>query len=170
SQDNGGGVYEKVRPRKWIVGFGRPAFDDQAPVLGHGTIIPDQEAEMATVVPRTQGGYIVVQGDGGAFADPDGIAPFKGSIPQDPSIKLGGNMVGGAWTESGQGYWLVAQDGGVYAFGDAEYRGGFNTLPPEVRGSRYAIGVVRTGPASYRVITFDPSGDDTRYDHYDFGG
>ena len=170
SQDNGGGVYEKVRPRKWIVGFGRPAFDGQPPTVGHGTIIPDQEAEMATVVPRAQGGYIVVQGDGGAFADPDGLAPFKGSIPGDPGIQLGGNIVGGAWTESGEGYWLVAQDGAVYSFGDAEYQGGFNGLPAEVRGSRYAVGMARTGPRSYRVITFDPSGDESRYDHYDFGG
>jgi hypothetical protein len=167
SQDNGGGVYEKVRPRKWVVGFGRAAFDDQAPTLGHGTIIPDREAEMATIVPRPQGGYIVVQGDGGVFTD-GVLAPFKGSVPGTPEIKLGGNVVGGAWTESGEGYWLVAQDGAVYGFGDAVYHGGFNTYPPEVRGSRYAVGMVRTGPSSYRIVTFDPSGDDSRYDHYDY--
>ncbi len=121
---------------------------------------------MAAVITRPQGGYIVVQHDGGVFAY-DG-APFCGSIPGRPEIKLGGNIVGGAWTESGQGYWLVARDGAVYAFGDARYLGGFNTEAAATRGRRYAVGIVRTSRSSYRVITFDPSGDRTLFDGYDY--
>ena len=168
SQDNGGGVYERRRPRSIIVGFGRPAFDGASPALGLGTIVSDKEAEMAVVVTRPQGGHIVVQVDGGVF-NYDG-APFKGSVPGDPSIKLGANVVGGAWTESGEGYWLVARDGAVYSFGDAKYHGGFNAETPATRGGRYAVGMVRTGPASYQVVTFDPSGDKTRYDVYEYSG
>jgi hypothetical protein len=166
SQDNGEGVYERLRPRKWIVGFGRPAFHNGPPTLDKGTIIPDEEAEMAYVVPRPQGGYIVVQHDGGVFSY-DG-APFHGSIPQHPEWKLGGNVVGGAWSESGEGYWLVARDGAVFSFGDAMYCGGFNAETPATRGKRYAVGMVRTSPKSYRVVTFDPSGDDSRYDGYEY--
>jgi len=28
-----------------------------------------------------------------------------------------------AFTPSGKGYWITAQDGGVFAFGDAEFKG-----------------------------------------------
>src|SRR5437879_13381863 len=119
---------------------------------------------MSTVVTRPQGGYMVVQHDGGVFCY-DG-APFLGSIPQHPEWKLGGNVAGGAWSESGAGYWLVARDGAVYAFGDAGYYGGVNTETPQTRGSRYAVGIARISPKSYRIITFDPSDDGTPYDGY----
>jgi hypothetical protein len=167
SQDNGGGVFEKSRNRNVIVGFGRPAFADQQPTQGQGTIVSEEDLEMGAVIPRPQGGYIVVQNDGGVFTYEG--APFHGSIPGQPEITLGGNVVGGAWTESGEGYWLLAKDGAVYSYGDATYAGAFNTEPPEVRGGRYAVGMVRRGPQSYRIVTFDPRGDDTRYDHYDYG-
>jgi CHAP domain-containing protein len=166
SQDNGGGVYERVRPRAWIVGYGRPAFNNEPSVLDNGIITSDEETEMAAVVTRLQGGYIVVQHDGGVFAY-DG-APFLGSVPGTPGIKLGGNVIGGAWTESGRGYWLLARDGAVYAFGDARYMGGFNAEAPATRGGRYAVGLVRTSPNSYRVVTFDPSGDGSTFDGYEY--
>ena len=166
SQDNGGGVYERVRPRRWIVGYGRPAFGNSAPTLGTGVVTGEKEVEMPVVIARPQGGYIVVQHDGGVFAYEG--APFHGSIPQNPRIKLGGNVVGGAWTDTGEGYWLVASDGAVYAFGDALYCGGFNAEKLATRGRRYAVGMVRTSPKSYRVVTFDPSGDASPYDAYEY--
>jgi hypothetical protein len=166
SQDNGGGVYIRYRPYDIFVGFGRPAFNDEPPTKGIGILVDDQEMTMATVIQRPQGGYIVVQHDGGVFAYDN--APFRGSIPGDPKIKLGGNVIGGAWTTSGNGYWLLARDGAVYAYGDAEYYGGFNAEPKETRGGRYAIGMACTGPTSYRVVTFDPSGDKSPYDGYDY--
>jgi hypothetical protein len=131
-------------------------------------IVDDQEMTMATVVARPQGGYIVVQNDGGVFAYEG--APFLGSIPGNPKIKLGGNIIGGVWTGSGNGYWLIARDGAVYAFGDAQYFGGFNAEPREVRGGRYAVGIVRMGEIWYRIVTFDPSGDKSPYDFYDYKG
>jgi hypothetical protein len=127
---------------------------------------PDEEEVMATVITRPQGGYIVVQPDGGVFAQAP--APFCGSIPERHDIKLSSPVVGAAWTESGQGYWLVGRDGAVYAFGDAQYAGGFNAEPTSARGGRHAIGISRTGPRAYRIVTFDPSGDATRYDGYEY--
>jgi CHAP domain len=159
SQDNGGGVYERMRPMSIVVGYGRPPFDT------HVEPQDDKEAEMGAVVPRPQGGYIVLTNEGGVW--PFDGAPHLGSVPKLGNVKLGGNIVGGAWTESGQGYWMVARDGAVYAFGDAVYAGGFNQESAETRGGRYVVGMVRTGARSYRVIAFDPS-DATKYDGYDY--
>jgi hypothetical protein len=33
-----------------------------------------------------------------------------------------------ATTPTGQGYWLVASDGGIFAFGDAPFRGSTGAL------------------------------------------
>jgi surface antigen len=167
SQDNGGGVFRRVRPAAWAVGYGMPAYDEAPATLGSGVLLPDEEHEMAMVVTRPQGGYIVIAHDGGVFTF-DG-APFHGSIPGRPDIKLGGNIVGGAWTQSGEGYWLTARDGGLYAFGDAVYPGqAFNTESDEARGRRYVIGILRTGPQAIRQITFDPGDDGSPYDGYDY--
>lgn len=167
SQDNGGGVFRRARPTGWVVGYGIPAYDDAPPTVGNGILLPDEEHEMAVVVPRPQGGYIVVAHDGGVFTY--GAAPFFGSIPQHPEWKLGGNIVGGAWTDTGQGYWLTARDGAVFAFGDAVYPGkAFNTESADTRGSRYVVGMLATGPQSIRQVTFDPTNDGTPYDGYDY--
>jgi surface antigen len=122
SQDNGGGVFRRVRPTAWAVGYGMPAYDETPPTLGDGVLLPDEEHEMAVVGPRPQGGYIV-----------------------------------------------VGHDGGLYAFGDAVYPGrAFNTETAEVRGRRYVVGILRTGPQAIRQIAFDPSNDGSPYDGYDY--
>jgi len=54
-----------------------------------------------------------------------GDAPFEGSTG---SMDLNRLVVGIAATPSGQGYWLVASDGGVFAFGDAGYYGSSSGL------------------------------------------
>ena len=38
-------------------------------------------------------------------------------------MKLNKPIVGMATTEAGDGYWLVASDGGVFSFGDAQFWG-----------------------------------------------
>jgi len=38
-------------------------------------------------------------------------------------------IVGMAATPSGDGYWLVAADGGIFAFGSAPYEGSTGGLP-----------------------------------------
>ena len=47
-------------------------------------------------------------------------AGFRGSTG---SIRLNKPIVGMAATPSGDGYWLVASDGGIFAFGDAAFSG-----------------------------------------------
>jgi hypothetical protein len=53
---------------------------------------------------------------------PHGGAPSFGS-PAQSRIKLAKPIVGMAATPDGQGYWLVATDGGVFSYGDAKFYG-----------------------------------------------
>ena len=55
--------------------------------------------------------------DGGVF---NFNAPFEGSMG---GKHLNAPIVGIAATADGGGYWLVAKDGGVFAFGDAKFYG-----------------------------------------------
>jgi hypothetical protein len=52
-----------------------------------------------------------------------GAAPNRGS----PAPVLQAPIVGMDATPTGKGYWLVASDGGVFAFGDAKYHGGMGS-------------------------------------------
>jgi hypothetical protein len=112
---------------------------------------------------RPQGGYIVVGGDGGIFAY-DG-APFNGSLG---GTVLNNPIIAAAYTPSGNGYWLMDNQGAIFSFGDAAYHGGFNALPPETKGNRKPIGIVAKGNG-YRVVAFDSSNDGSPFDGYDFG-
>jgi hypothetical protein len=83
-----------------------------------------------TVSP-TGGNVWTVGDDGGVFAasiNPNGInqapplAPFYGSLP-GLGITPAAPIVGISATPDGRGYWLVGEDGGVFAFGDAVFHG-----------------------------------------------
>lgn len=113
-------------------------------------------------VSRSQGGYIVVGGDGGVFTYD---ADFHGSLG---GVALTSPIVSGAWTPSGGGYWLMAADGAIFAFGDAVFKGGFNALTPAQKGNRKPIGIVAKGNG-YRIVTLDPSNDGSPFDSYEFG-
>ena len=76
------------------------------------------------------GGYWLVASDGGIFSFGD--APFFGSIPGlgfapagTPGAvkKLNAPIVGMVPSADGGGYFMVASDGGVFAFGDAQFEG-----------------------------------------------
>jgi hypothetical protein len=72
-------------------------------------------------------GYWLAAADGGIFAFGD--AGFHGSAGLQSvrhrlvGTRLAAPIVGIAATSDGQGYWLAGADGGVFAFGDASYRG-----------------------------------------------
>ncbi len=75
------------------------------------------------------GGYWLVASDGGVFAFGDagfyGSIPGLGLSPADSPIlpRLNAPIVGIVPSHGGRGYFLVAADGGVFAFGDAKFEG-----------------------------------------------
>src|SRR5262245_11198261 len=54
-----------------------------------------------------------------------GPAAFHGSVAQ---LAINSSVVKIAATPSGQGYWLVGADGGIFAFGDARFAGSTGAL------------------------------------------
>ena len=56
-------------------------------------------------------GYLVIAADGGAFAF--GSARFRGSVA---GARLNGPIIDGAMTDTGDGYWMLGLDGGVFGF------------------------------------------------------
>ena len=60
--------------------------------------------------------------------DPAGVVtgnPHHGDLR---GLRLNAPIVAAASTVTGNGYWLVASDGGVFSFGDASFRGGLGHL------------------------------------------
>src|SRR5207253_3084398 len=55
-----------------------------------------------------------------------GDAAYEGSTG---GLTLNRPIVGAASSRPGRGYWLVASDGGVFAFGDAAYEGSTGGMP-----------------------------------------
>jgi len=61
-----------------------------------------------------------------ATITPDSVTPFGTAVGAAPGTTLTGlaaGIVGIPATPSGNGYWLVAADGGVFSFGDATFHG-----------------------------------------------
>lgn len=78
---------------------------------------PVPSPPMAIVACPT-GGYWIVTGEGGVYAF--GKAPFLGSLS---GIPISAPIMSASATPSGQGLYLLGQDGAVYAWGDATYEG-----------------------------------------------
>ena len=125
------GGYWEVGADGTVYPFGAPSFGDLAgrrlnsPVVGMAAT-PDG------------GGYWLVAADGGVFAFGD--AQFHGSAG---SLVLNSPIVGmdaasatptpdgagaGAGAGAGGGYWLVAADGGIFAYGDAPFYGSTGSM------------------------------------------
>ena len=80
-----------------------------APALGN---TPGLTAPASAIVASPDGaGYTVFSVDGGAFAF--GSARFHGSVA---GSRLNGPIVDAALTASGDGYWMLGRDGGVFGF------------------------------------------------------
>jgi hypothetical protein len=58
-------------------------------------------------------------------------------------------IVGMAPAPSGQGYWLVASDGGMFAFSDAQFFGSLGNQPP----ASPVTAMESTGDSGYWIIT-----------------
>ena len=96
------------------------------------------------------GGYLVTSADGGAFAF--GTAQFHGSVA---GARLNGPIVDAAMTASGDGYWMLGRDGGVFGFpGPGLPPGGTPhlTVTPILSGLEHPVGS-RIPPRRLAAVT-----------------
>jgi len=91
-------------------GFGDAAIPGQE-VVSHPTIVDVAASAWSQGAWITHSyGHVSTHGDATSY----------GGLPPMP---LQGRITAAAITPSEQGYWLLGEDGGVFAFGDAPYRG-----------------------------------------------
>jgi len=166
TQDGGG--YWLIGSDGGVFGFGDAKFDGSVPqVLKPGEHLAAPIVGVAAT--PDGGGYWLVGSDGGIFSFGD--APFAGSVPGAlKGKKLNAPVVGIAASPgsinpstggfSGDGYWLVASDGGVFAFGDAKF---FGSVPGALKAGQHLnapiVGVaVGPGVANLSTFTLDSDG------------
>jgi hypothetical protein len=92
----------------------------------------------------------VFHGDVAAFLDLCGLA---GGAPAQQ--RKGHNMISATSTQ--KGYWCAKPDGSVFAFGDAQYRGGANAPNDLTQGDTEIIGIAGCGTDGYWLYNSDGS-------------
>ena len=114
----------------WLVGSDGGIFTfGSATFYGSTGNLKLQRPVVGITPTASQGGYWLVASDGGIFAFGD--AGFYGSIPGLGMAPTGSGLpgalnapiVGMVPSADGGGYFMVARDGGVFAFGDAQFEG-----------------------------------------------
>jgi hypothetical protein len=114
----------------WLVGTDGGIFSFGAAAF-HGSMggIPLQRPVVGITPTASRSGYWLVASDGGIFSFGD--SAFYGSIPglglhpagsRLPN-SLNAPIVGMVPSSTGHGYFMIASDGGVFAFGDARFAG-----------------------------------------------
>ncbi|MHB1763756.1 MAG: hypothetical protein ACYCS4_13650, partial [Acidimicrobiales bacterium] len=105
---------------------------------GASTVVVDTDSSGVATAPAfvantIPGGYVVIASTPGvsrpaAFALVNEVNPPT-SEPVSSGASLAAPVVGIASTPDGRGYWEVASDGGVFAFGDAQFYGSMGAKP-----------------------------------------
>ncbi|MGH9093474.1 MAG: hypothetical protein ACRDZR_19135, partial [Acidimicrobiales bacterium] len=159
------GGYWEVAADGGIFAFGNAAF--------HGSMggTPLDKPIVGLAVDPATGGYWEVASDGGIFAFG---APFDGSMGgtplNQPIVGMAPTPTGGGAASDGAtsgGYWEVAADGGIFAFGNAAFQGSMGGTPLDRPIVGLAVdpapaaatthGIVQTGPTSGTVATVGSS-------------
>ncbi len=123
------GNYEERAPKvqqldatRWLIHHltERGHLSPRAPVLGHRDVPGSRTACPGAKL------YALLN---------DIRIPWGGTMPADDPNRPNVNapIAGIAATPSGQGYWLVGMDGGVFAFGDAQNFGNVEYVKPDDR-------------------------------------
>jgi hypothetical protein len=157
----------------WLVGSDGGIFTfGSAPFYGSTGSAHLQRPVVGMTPTSNRNGYWLVAADGGLFTF--GNAVYFGSVPglgiapagtAGTSNRLNAPIVGMVPSSDGGGYFMVASDGGVFAFGDAKFEGSCPAIGgcagqavavmPDASGNGYWL-VTATG----HVYTF---GDATNY-------
>jgi IPT/TIG domain len=142
----------------WLVGSDGGIFTfGSAQFYGSTGSLRLQRPVVGITPTRDRGGYWLVGSDGGIFAFGD--AGFHGSIPGVGLSPAGSGgphslqapIVGMVPSTDGGGYFMVASDGGVFAFGDAHFEGSCPGIGGCV-GAAVAVAPDATGNG-YWVVT-----------------
>ena len=114
----------------WLVGGDGGIFSFGSAVFHGSTGSLKLSRPVVGITPTpSNNGYWLDASDGGVFAFDTGFygsIPGLGILPADypgPGRKLAAPVVGMVPSSTGQGYFMVASDGGVFAFGDAAFEG-----------------------------------------------
>jgi len=120
-----------------------------------------------TGVPGLKYGVLGLNADGAVYAvhgpNPSDYAQTYGSMAGRPFV---GSMVGITSTPDGKGYWMVASDGGVFAFGDATFEGSMSgkqlnapvvAIAATPDGKGYWLASADGGVFAFGDATFDGS-------------
>jgi hypothetical protein len=114
----------------WLVGSDGGIFTfGAAKFYGSTGSLPLQRPVVGIVDTSDHGGYWLVASDGGIFSFGDtqfyGSLPGLGLHPAGSGLpnSLNAPIVGVVPSYSNHGYFMVASDGGVFAFGDATFEG-----------------------------------------------
>lgn len=172
----GNRVQEQSRSRSNVLAFFHPPYGSGAPSgpIPVSVQSPDPALFIAmiwlarrhTMLDSVPTGGIIVARPDGAVDCFDG-ALFFGSMA---GKKMNAPIVGIASTSSGNGYWLLGEDGGIFCFGDAMYQGpmlkymkqwgiGLGTQSP-------FIGIRRgSGDKEYVLVTDSPTDTQARLYH-----
>ncbi len=90
------------------------------PIPPGPSVRPSATRRLRTGVALAGTGLSLLIGLAGLFA-PSGAA--SASLPSGKGVVLRAPVVGAAATPDGQGYWVGAADGGIFAYGDARFYG-----------------------------------------------
>lgn len=165
-------VEMQIRPLGEVLAFFRPPYSSAVP-SGSIPVTVQTPLTPITFIPRRHTMLDSVPNGGIIAARPDGAvdcfegARFFGSMS---GKKMNAPIVGIAATSSGNGYWLLGEDGGVFCFGDALWQGpllkyvkqwsiGLGTQSP-------FIGIRRgSGDKEYVLVTDNPTDTQARLYH-----
>ncbi|ACU54889.1 Ig family protein [Acidimicrobium ferrooxidans DSM 10331] len=154
--------YDLVAADGGVFSFGDAGFYGNTYTLGLTGLGGSRPlaAPIVAMAPTPDGkGYWLVAADGGVFSFGDagfygntytlGLTGLSGSRP------LAAPIVAMAPTPDGNGYWLVAADGGVFSFGDAGFY-----------GNTYTLGLTGLGgsrPLAAPIVAMAPTPDGKGY-------
>ena len=144
----------------WLVGSDGGIFSfGAAGFFGSMGGTPLQRPVVGITPTSTREGYWLDASDGGIFAFGD--AGFYGSIPGQGLHPAGSGLpgsldapiVGMVPSSTGQGYFMVASDGGVFAFGDAKFEGSCPAIAGGCSGAAVAVMPDHSGDGYWLVTS-----------------
>ncbi len=94
----------------------------------------------------------VVDSSGAVFGENDLSGPPVDNLGDTSGVRLNQPMVGMSPTSDGQGYWLVAADGGIFTYGNAVFHGSLGSI----RLNQPVVGMATTPDgAGYWLVASD---------------